>query len=44
MAGGKTVYAFHVTPRIWLTLTIIAAVFAGIFASFGYWLFGLFDC
>jgi len=44
MAGDKTVYAFHVTPEIWLTLTIIAAVFAGIFASFGYCLFGLFDC
>lgn len=35
MTGGKTDYAVHITPKIWLTLTIIAAVFAGIFASFG---------
>ncbi len=26
MAGGKMVYAFHIAPKIWLTLTIIAAI------------------
>jgi len=42
MAGGKTVYAFHITPKIWLALTIIAAVFAGIFCEL--WAIGCLVC
>ncbi len=37
----ETVYAFHTTPKIWLALAIIAAIFAGVFAGLGHWLLGL---
>jgi hypothetical protein len=37
----RTVYSFHTTPKSWLALTFVAALFAGIFAALGYWLLGL---
>lgn len=34
-AAYETIYTFHTTPKVWLTLTLIAAVIAGAFAGFG---------
>ena len=34
-AAYETIYTFHTTPKVWLTLTLMAAVIAGIFAGFG---------
>ena len=34
-AAYETVYTFHTTPKVWFTLTLIAAVIAGVFAGAG---------
>lgn len=37
----RTLYAFHTTPRVWLSLTLIAGVVMGVVAGLIQFLFGL---
>ena len=39
----ETLYTFHVTPKVWIFLSIAAGLFAGLFAGLIQWLFGLCD-
>jgi hypothetical protein len=37
----KTLYTFHVTPKVWVFLSIAAGFLAGLLAGLFQWLFGL---
>lgn len=39
----NTLYSFHTTPKTWFALVVTAALFAGVFATLGQWLLGLWN-